>query len=45
MLEDEIRMQSRVTEHFYDQFSEEMEELEENESEEALLLVQQNIDV
>ena len=42
MIEDEIRLPSRATEKYYEQVFEEMKELEEKKSEEALLLVQKN---
>ena len=40
MVEDKIRLQSRATEKYYEQIFEEMKELEEKKSKEALLLVQ-----
>ena len=40
MVEDKIRSQSRATEKYYDQIFEEVEKLEEKESEEALQLMQ-----
>ena len=40
MVEDKIRLQSRATEKYYEQFFEEMNELEEKKSTEALLLLQ-----
>ena len=40
MVEDKIRLKSRATEKYCDQILEEMKELEEKKSEEALLLVQ-----
>ena len=45
MLEDKFRMQSRATDKYYDQIFEEMKELEEKKSEEALLLVQKKFDL
>ena len=39
-MEDELRLQSRATEKYYDQIFEEKKELEEKKSEEALLVVQ-----
>ena len=42
MLEDKIRMQSRATEKYDDKIFEEMQELEEEKSEEALLFVQKS---
>ena len=44
MVEDKIRMQSRATEKYFEQIFEEMKELEEKRSEEALLLVQKKYD-
>ena len=40
MVEDKLRLQSRATEKYYEQIFEEMKELEEKKSKEALLLVQ-----
>ena len=37
-----VRLQSRATEEYYEQIFEEMKELEEKKSREALLLVQKN---
>ena len=45
MVEDKIMMQSRATEEYYWQIFEEMKELEDKKSEEALLLVQKKYDV
>ena len=45
MVEDKIRMQSRATEKYCEQIFEEMKELEEKKSEEALLLVQKKFDL
>ena len=42
LVEDKIRLQSRATEAYYEQIFEEMKELEEKKSWEALLLVQKN---
>ena len=39
-MQDKIRLQSTATEKYYDQIFEEMEELEEKKSKEALLFVQ-----
>ena len=44
MAEDKMRLQRRATEK-YDQIFEEMKELEEKKSEEALLLVQKKYDL
>ena len=38
-MEDKIRLQSKATEKYYEQIFEEMRELEEKKSKEALLLV------
>ena len=43
MVEDKIRMQGRATEKYYDQIFEEMKELEDKKSEEALLFVQKKV--
>ena len=40
MVEDKIRLLCRATEKYYEQIFEEMKELEEKKSKEALLLVQ-----
>ena len=45
MVEDKIMMQSRATDKYHEQIFEEMKELEEKKSEEALLLVQEKYDV
>ena len=45
MVEDKIRMQSRATEKYCEQIFEEMKELEEKKSEEALTLVQKKNDL
>ena len=42
MVEDKVRLQSRATENYYEQIFEEMKELEEKKSKEALLLVQKS---
>ena len=39
-MEDKLQLQSRATERYHDLIFEEMKELEEKKSEEALLLVQ-----
>ena len=44
-VEDKIKLQSRATEKCYEQFFEEMKELEEKKSKEALLLVQKKHDL
>ena len=41
---DKIRLQSRATEKYYDQMFDEIKELEEKKSQEALLLVQKKYD-
>ena len=45
MVGDTIRLQSRATDKYYEQFFEEMKELEEKKSEKALLLVQKKHDL
>ena len=40
LVEDKIRLHSRATEEYYEQIFEEMKELEEKKSREALLFVQ-----
>ena len=45
MVEDRIRLQGRATEKYYERFFEEMKELEEQTSEEALILVQEKHDL
>ena len=42
MVEDKIRLQSRETDKYYEQIIEEMKQLEEKKSEEALQRVQKN---
>ena len=44
-MEDELRLQSRATEKYYDQIFEEKKELEEKTSQEALLIVQKTYDL
>ena len=45
MVEDKTKLQSRATEKYHEQVFEEMTELEEKKSEEALLLVQKKYDL
>ena len=44
-MEDKLELQSRATERYHDQIFEELMELEEKKSEEALLLVQTKHDL
>ena len=44
-MEDKFELQSRATERCHDQIFEEIKELEEKESEEALLMVQKKHDL
>ena len=44
-MEDKLKLQSRANERYHDQIFEEIKELEQKKSEEALLLVQKKYDV
>ena len=44
-MEDKLKLQSRATEKYHDQIYEEIKELEEKKSKEALLLVQKRHDI